>query len=139
MNNPWKDINVPKNDVLSRRVNSEHPLDLFWARDQYGRYLFIYELQLSENFPHKFPILSGIDIKYLPRDPDKEDEYLLLLVLKDKKDWQIFRSLCNDIISVTKNCKRDKSAFIVILRRLNKWQEFLKKVRRLATKNKIIP
>ena len=43
MNNPWDEIKIPSKEISGRRVNAEHPLDLFWARNHTGQYLFIYE------------------------------------------------------------------------------------------------
>jgi len=127
--NPWEKIQIPESNVLSRRVNSEHPLDLFWGRDQFGRYLFIYEFKYNQDIKHKLPDMSGIDIKFIKLDQDTDKNYMLILILKENSDWQIFRSLSLDIISVTSKCEKTKNAFVIILRRLNKWHEFLKKER----------
>jgi len=61
MNNPWSMIERPDSDFNVRRVGNEHPLRLFWGRDTFGRYLFIYDTDVA-NLPEKrvYPNLTGI-------------------------------------------------------------------------------
>jgi hypothetical protein len=129
MNNPWEKVSIPAHDVFSRRVDPIHPLDLFWARDSYERFLFIYEFVSSESLPDKFPLLNGIEVRLLTPEQHHGSNYMLLLILKDKKDWQIFSSLCNDIIASTREVEKNNQATGIILRRLKRWQEFLQKSR----------
>ena len=125
MNNPWDEINIPTRNIFSRRVKSDHPLNLFWARDPYGHFLFVYEFSNSEHLPDKLPTLNGIDVYLLSPLQNHTENYMLLLKLKDKKDWQLFLSLCNDIIGATSDFEKSTKATKVILRRLRRWQEFL--------------
>ncbi len=83
-------------------IDSEHPLRLLRARDIYGRFLFIYEFSGSDHIPEKFPELNGIDIHLQGPEQSASDNYMLLLVLKENKEWQIFLSLCNDLVASTK-------------------------------------
>jgi hypothetical protein len=129
MNNPWKEIKTPAQDVLSRRADYTHPLELFWGRDSYGRFLFIYEFTDREGLPKKLPELNGIEVRLFTPEKHHTKKCMLLLVLKDKKDWEIFLSLCTDIITATREFEKDLKATKVILRRLSRWQEFLKKAR----------
>lgn len=129
MNNPWEEISIPAHDVFSRRVDHTHPLNLFWARDPYGRFLFIYEFISPDSIPDKFPLLNGIEVRLLTPEQHQSNNYMLLLILKDKKDWQIFSSLCNDIIASTREIDKNSQATRIILRRLKRWQEFLQKSR----------
>lgn len=129
INNPWEEISIPAHDVFSRRVDHTHPLNLFWARDPYGRFLFIYEFISPDSLPDKFPLLNGIEVRLLTPEQHQSSNYMLLLILKDKKDWQIFSSLCNDIIASTREFEINNQATGIILRRLKRWQEFLQKSR----------
>jgi len=138
MNNPWEKISIPAQDVFSRRVDHTHPLNLFWARDTYGRFLFIYEFISPDSLPDKFPLLNGIDIRLVTPEQHHSGNYMLLLILKDKNDWQIFSSLCNDIIASTREYEKNNQATRIILRRLKRWQEFLQKSRsELLSENEI--
>ena len=125
MNNPWEQINLPSRDIYSRRVSSEHPLNLFWAKDPLGHFLFVYEFSTPDHLPKKFPVLNGIKVHLLKPEDNNAGEYMLILLLKEKNDWQIFLSLCNDIISATSEFEQPSHATKVILRRLKRWQEFL--------------
>ena len=125
MNNPWNEISIPSRKILSRRVKSSHPLNLFWARDPYGNFIFVYEFSSSEDLPDKLPILNGITVHLISPEQNHTKNYMLLLQLKDKSDWQIFLSLCYDILSATSDFEKSTKATKVILRRLKRWQAFL--------------
>ena len=129
MNNPWEEINTPKHDILSKRVNADHPLNLFWGRDSYGRFLFIYEYSTPNILPDNLPDLKGIQVHLLTPEQADTEEYMLILILKDKSDWHIFLSLCNDIVSATAEFEKINQATSIILRRLKRWQEFLQKAK----------
>lgn len=125
MINPWEKISIPTRDIYSRRVDSEHPLNLFWGKDPMGHFLFIYDFSTPDHLPDKFPTLNGIKIHLLKPENNNNGKYMLILLLNDKKDWQIFLSLCNDIITATSEFEQPSHATKVILRRLKRWQEFL--------------
>ncbi len=127
MNNPWDEIKTPSHDLLYRQVDPEHPLRLLRAKDIYGRFLFIYEFPPSDFIPDKFPELNGIELHLQGPSKVQSGNCMLLLILKDKKEWQIFLSLCNDLAASTKNLEQDVQATQIILRRLKRWQEFLQK------------
>ncbi|MBU1341775.1 MAG: PD-(D/E)XK motif protein [Proteobacteria bacterium] len=129
MNNPWEEIQIPSHDILYRIIDSEHPLRLLRARDTYGRFLFIYEFSHPDHIPDKFPELNGIDIHLQGPDQSSAGNYMLLIVLKDNKEWQIFLSLCNDLVSSTKALEKQTEATLIILRRLKRWQDFLQRAR----------
>jgi len=129
MNNPWEEIQIPSQDILYRVIDSEHPLRLLRARDIYGRFLFIYEFSSSDHIPDKFPELNGVDIHLQGPEQSPAGNYMLLLVLKKNKEWQIFLSLCNDLVSSTKALEKQTEATLIILRRLKRWQDFLKRAR----------
>lgn len=127
MNNPWDTIKPPTKDVSARRVDHTHTLDLFWARDHVGRYLFIYEFH-SEDAIAKIalPDLVGIQTIYVPSN-NRISENRLVLLLREQSNWEIFLSLCNDLVQATRQAKNSSSAVQIILRRLARWQDFLKK------------
>jgi len=125
MNNPWEKIKLPSHDIYSRRVSSEHPLNLYWGKDPLGHFLFVYEFSTPDHLPDKFPVLNGIKVHLLKPGDNNTAEYMLILLLKEKNDWQIFLSLCNDIISATSDFEQPSHATKVILRRLKRWQDFL--------------
>lgn len=129
LNNPWEEIKTPSHDLLYRRIDPEHPLRLLRARDIYGRFLFIYEFPPSDYIPDKFPELNGIELHLRGPEKVQSGNCMLLLILKDKKEWQIFLSLCNDLVASTRGLEQDVQATQIILRRLKRWQEFLQRTR----------
>ncbi|MFP7754564.1 PD-(D/E)XK motif protein [Thermodesulfobacteriota bacterium B35] len=129
MINPWNEIETPKHDLLYRLVDPQHPLRLLRAKDALGRLLFLYEFSELAGVPRNLPKLKGIVIRIVLPQPDVNKNGMLVLILKDKKDWQIFFSLCNDIVASTREAVQQNQAVQIILRRLQHWQDFLKRVR----------
>ena len=128
MNNPWDNISQPSSDVAARRIDHEHDLDLFWARDHLGRYLFIFELPPDVTMQQSsLPALAGIELTHMPAAGKTLAR--LVLVLNEKANWEIFLALCNDLVHTTRICCTTEEAVQTILRRLSRWQEFLKKQR----------
>ncbi|NQS88725.1 PD-(D/E)XK motif protein [Patescibacteria group bacterium] len=127
MKNPWKQINIPSNDVSALRANADHPLDLFWAKDHLGRYLFIYEYPTdSEVLIKDPPDLAGIETISMSTG---NSNTRLVLILKDKANWELFFALCNDLQIATLKINAVNTASALILHRLRRWQGFLKTVR----------
>ena len=132
MNNPWKDIPTPAHDVSAQRVQHDHPLEIFWAKDQAGNYLFICELDSNAKFPKKLPRLTGVNILAATQ------QNRLILFLNRTVDWELFCTLCMDILNATLNITSSTMAIAIILNRLERWQSFLKLERkRLLSENEI--
>jgi hypothetical protein len=126
MNNPWEKICRPDQDVNVIRVSENHPLSMYWGRDFNGRYLFVYETKICvEIIAKKLPKLEGITLV----SPSYKDKFRLILVLNDKSDSEMFYSLCMDLIRGTSNLPNGIIPYHVIIRRLIRWQSFLKRKR----------
>lgn len=125
MNNPWDSIIPPSRDVSALRADADHPLDLYWARDHIGRYLFVYEYDGNNTLEESVtPDLVGIETLSVAVHSERAR---LVLILKDKADWELFFSICNDLLNTTRLIKNYQGAVDAILRRLYRWQDFLKK------------
>lgn len=129
MNNPWEEIDPPIRDVSARRIDHTHPLDLYWAKDYLGRYLFVYEVGTSVEIDNvNLPDLVGIQTAYLGTDSGFAPARLVL-VLSEQSNWELFVALSNDLVEATRFSRDASSAVRTILRRLARWQDFLKKHR----------
>jgi len=53
----------------------------------------------------------------------------LVLLLNDKMNWELFHALCSDLVRSTCAVKDESSGGAIILRRLQRWQEFLRRER----------
>jgi len=121
--NPWNSIQKPIKDVSARRVDHTHPLNFFWAKDYLDRYLFFCEFEKGTLLPATFPELEGIEI-FPPGNGSR-----LILLLKTKSDWKLFLTLCSDIVDSTFNIHNVTSSVSIIIRRLNRWRDFLRTAR----------
>lgn len=122
MINPWKKIDTPSIDLHTLRVDADHPLDFFWAKDHANNYLFVYEFNSSDIFKSKIPNLEGIEINKIIID----DISRLIFTLKDKDQAEIFYDLCVNLVRSTNQVLSNDKAHIIILKRLKRWQQFLK-------------
>ena len=123
--NPWQDMP----ESTKRRVKTDTPHNLFWITDLEGKFGFL--LQSKELFDKvKLPAnLNGIEL--LKRN-STYGYGELFLVLNDKEDWQIFYTLCNDLISITDNYDNDTAMISAVEVRLKRWQQLLKQDRNKA-------
>lgn len=124
MNNPWSDIATPSREFNVRLVSDKHPLKLYWGKDVRGGYLFIVQFS-KEATPDKkmLPELSGIRVAIAPAP----DCCRLVLLLNETPNWELFKSLCVDLIYASENSSNHSEAVNIIIRRLLRWHEFLKR------------
>jgi len=124
---PWADIapGSAHEKVSSRRVDPDHPLEFFWARDHAGRYALLFRSRqpIAAKLPK--PSLGGIDI-IIDRSGGKDG--MLLLVLMEGEQLEIFRTVCTDLLFATRESApdNDSAAVAIILNRLRRWQDLLK-------------
>lgn len=125
MNNPWDDIAPPKSEISARRVDHTHPLDFFWACNHTNQYMLIYEFSSTESREKiVFPDLSGIQPGIFSSENDT-GTYKLVLILKEQENWEIFLSLCKDLVIATRHAKNSLAAIRIIVQRLSRWKELL--------------
>ncbi len=127
MNNPWRDIVPPQADVAARRIDHTHELDVFYARDALGRCLFVYEHDTpGDDAAAPMPELEGIQTAF---HLSPQGRRRLVITLKEEAYLELFAVLCQDIVQATRGHEDAEDALAVILRRLAKWQQFLKVAR----------
>ncbi|PXA05722.1 hypothetical protein DDZ13_02295 [Coraliomargarita sinensis] len=135
MKNPWHEIEKPDIDFNVRLVGESHPLRLYWGRDTQGRYLFIYESPPGMIPDRKsLPKLAGISVVVAFSASDTK----LVLILNDTVNWELFHSLCEDLVRATSSIDKDEHGSVIFLRRLSRWQEFLKRERSGILSNEAI-
>ena len=126
MSNPWSAISKPSSEFNVRLVSDDHPLKLFWGIDSKGQYLFIVDAP-KIGLPEKnaLPNLAGIKTAIATEG----ERGKLVLLLNEKLNWELFYALCSDLVRSTSTIKNESSGGAIILRRLQRWQEFLRKER----------
>ena len=135
MNNPWSAINKPSSDFNVRLVDNHHPLLLYWGVDTRNHYAFVYDGEaLAMPEQRMLPSLSGISTAVVKQG----DRAKLVLLLNEMANWELFHALCSDIVRATAQIKDANCGPSIVLRRLKRWQDFLKKGRSgLLTMEKI--
>lgn len=127
MTNPWSLIEPPAQDLNARRIDHTHPYDMFWAKDHVGHYLFLYEFPKNRGDVRQLelPDLAGIKAQYVPAQTGSLRNQFAL-ILNDPQDWELFYSLCSDLVGATRQAATPQSALQAVLRRLARWHEFLR-------------
>ena len=133
--NPWENIQNPKanlnvNAILADKKNL---LDFYWAKDSSGNILFILHTTSEIIINQKIPKINGISISI--GKLDKTNQLILTLLKNEDKD--MFYTLCLDLLQSTKNLTDEILAVKTILKRLEKWQYFLKNNRLLIDKKQL--
>jgi hypothetical protein len=127
-NNPWSHLKRPVKDLSIRLVDPDHTLDLFWATDNAGDYLFVWRYKGLTNKSPKgaLPSLSGMMLNHV-QDTDNAGRYVLRLI--GKEDWEIFMTLCSDLVEAMRRAESEIGALEIFLRRMDRWQNFLRRKR----------
>ena len=120
--NPWE--NMDKG--LERRVSNSKLKRIYWVTDTYGRYGISF--RRNDNFTHinTLPKLHGIELQKRNIGINQGE---LNLVLLNKEEWQIFLTLCNNLISAAIEFEDDEASLSAVEKRLLRWQALLKRER----------
>jgi len=121
-NNPW--INMAESS--QRRVNSETIHNIFWITDLKGNYGFC--IKMSNPFEKTETSVSLKGIGILKRN-SQEGFGELFLILNKKEEWQIFKTLCDDLIEQTHIHDTEEKMIVAVELRLKRWQQLLKQER----------
>ncbi len=104
-----------------RRIDSEIQHEVFWMKDEQGRYGFY--LQLTEKFPE---VISDIHLKGVSLIKRNTSEFgELFLILNRQSDWELFLTICEDILSICLVNITNKEMIAAVEGRLRRWQIFL--------------
>lgn len=119
MINPWKDMKKS----TQRRVSEDINHDIYWIIDLEGRYGLYIKIKSIHNNDIDLLKLKGISI--LKRNEDNITE--LFIGLNNNQDWEIFLTLCRDLILIAKKYNDNLTMFNATENRLKRWQQFLLK------------
>lgn len=117
--NPW----LQMEESSQRRIEFKNQHNLFWITDLEGKYGFC--LQSKNLFKNIKPPANLNGISILKRNSPHEHGELFLIV-NNNEDWQIFYSLCIDLISITHKYENDEAMVNAVEIRLKRWQQLLK-------------
>ena len=115
--NPWTNMQAD----TARRVDIETNYDFFWITDNKNRYglLIKFKFDLSdleiESKVKGISVMTGIE----------KNSGKLYFVLNSNRDWEIFLSVCTDLIQMASQCSDEEKMIPVINQRIRRWQRFL--------------
>jgi len=140
MNDNWQNIQSSDHpdDLRMRRVDPAHPMDFFYGKDYQGNYMFTFRGKIAGEKLPKPTRLAGIDITLVERENGIWELFMRLI---DSTQVDIFKALCTNLMSATRNLKRsqDGAGIQIILNRLKRWQELLKaRKEKLLSQSQII-
>lgn len=115
--NPWITMSIGS----SRRIDSEIQHEVFWIRDEQGYYGFY--LQSAVKFTEAETDIHLKGVSLVKRNSLDFGE--LFLILNRHSDWELFLTLCEDILSICITRITNKEMIDAVERRLRRWQIFL--------------
>lgn len=123
---PWITIKPAKLEhrLSANLVNPDFPWSFFWARDHNGRHLLLLRHTASASPVNPLPQLRGIEISVKPSGTSGES--LLLFLLVDSSNREIFHQLCLDVILSTESATDESAAVECALRRTWRWHYLLR-------------
>jgi len=122
--NPWHGMHAN----ATRRVDHKSIHNFHWVKDQNSRFGILVIFDTLENESELITKIQGLTI--IKRIDNSVLE--LYLIINDNKDWEIFYTLCNDLVKVSADCGRPEKLIKVINNRLKRWQKFLSQGKILA-------
>lgn len=120
MNNPWLSITPPEANLNTIRVDGDSSVDAFWAVDPTGDFLFLVE-GLQPDPRVSIPAIDAIQSAVVPNG----NSVRLFLKLQDQVDWELFYSLCMDLVRALRGVGPERG-LATVAARLAKWKEFLR-------------
>lgn len=117
LENPWHNM---QSDT-ARRVDVETRHDFFWITDIESRYGLLIRFKF---------VLSDIEIENKVKGisvvkASDGDLGKLYFILNNNKDWEIFLSVCTDLVLMANQCQDEIRMIAVINQRIRRWQRFL--------------
>lgn len=116
--NPWINMHVSS----TRRIDFHSQFNFYWISDDNSRYCFLIKFEsklISTELDHK---IKGINTIFRVVETGGSELYL---VLRSNKEWEIFHSLCKDLLDSSKKCNDEEMLARMIDKRLKQWQHFL--------------
>ena len=110
--------------VNARRVDAELPWNFFWARGTDGRVLLTLSHDQGSSPANPTPRLRDIEMTLSP--PDDAGSRILALRLLNMSQLDIFHTLCQDIISASREADSETEAVALSLMRTWRWHHLLR-------------
>lgn len=123
---PWATVGATPSELLGRRIDSSHPLAIYWVVSADGSPgLLIRDIDTG-SVPGSLPKLKSIAVRI-----DKEGGHgpEVALFLQTPEDRDVFLALCLDVIDFSGKDAQTASATARIFRRLAHWQSLLSRAR----------
>jgi len=123
--NPWEDIKKPSDALSTRQIPTNRGLRLFYAKDPFGDYLFIFEFEGDGRSLVKkhFTRMKGLSFDL--RKSSVAGEQLLVLMLEDSAFVDVFERLCDSIVGLLTDIEDSMTGLAATLLQIKKWQAFM--------------
>jgi hypothetical protein len=115
--NPWERLTK----LSQLRVANVRYHNFYWVADVYNNYGLMIQCKEGIFSDSHVLKLKGMQIEIdETTTPNK-----LLLLLRNKEDWPIFKILCEDLISIANDYEEDFKMLDQLNKRLKRWQKLL--------------
>lgn len=124
MSNPWFGITPVASHMAGRRADPDHPRDWWWCVDPDGTPALVLYAVSARELPNDLVDLKGLSASFRKQ---ADGVHFLLLLMATGGDVELFHTLCLDLVECTQKCASPDSAVDVVLARLRRWQQLLRK------------
>lgn len=105
----------------ARRLDIGTGYNFFWITDQKGRYGLLIKFGFLLGDIEIEDKVKGISVIKTSEGTDGK----LYFVLNSNNDWEIFLSVCTDLVFLSNQCSSEAGMISVINKRIKRWQKFL--------------
>ena len=113
--NPWDGL---KPSEKKRVDNIQREFECYWVMDSSGKYGYYVESKLPFQLPKNQTKLEGITLT--------AQDSMLILILEDNQNWQIFKHICDHLSEQTAELESAASFIKKVQITLKKWHDMLK-------------
>lgn len=122
---PWSKIEVSVQSLVGRRVSQSHALHIYWVRAIDGAPGLLVRGGDPARVPYEIPQPRGLVIE----KGEWDAEFELRLFLRGPEERDVFRTLCEDLVSYSSAEKSRGSATAALFRRLGHWHSLMSRGR----------
>jgi len=119
---PWAKLPPSSNPAL--RIDSNCPWDIFWTRAEHKKCAMALAYSVDDAMLREPPSLQGITID--KRSSEEEGRTVVLFILEDGQQKEIFYRLCKDVVRGATEAQTEEDAINIAISRMWRWHNLLR-------------
>ena len=125
---PWSGIEPSLQRLVGLRIERAHPLDVYWVRAGDGSPGLLLRGVDLDRVPDRLPKPRGLALEVGEGPAGVEAR----MFLREPDDWDVFHTLCHDVIAYSGSEGSAAAATASVFRRLSHWHSLMTRARTTA-------